>query len=227
MVGEDPNAIFYDHKTKRIFTIDRGSKSVTALDPRTGRVVGAVNDLKGRTEHSVSDDAGHLFLNIQDLGLLYRIDSQSLQITDTWPLAPCGQPSSMDMDRITHRIFIGCRSGAMTVVDAITGRIVAMQPIGGGVDATEYDEKRGLIYFSTGADGMMSVFHQDNPEKYSLVERVKTQVNSRTMAVDRTSGRAYLPAAEFGPIPPAEPGKKQLLRGPMVPGSFSLLVIGQ
>src|SRR5579863_8275933 len=32
-VGEDPNAIFYDRKTKRVFTIDRGSKSVSAIDP--------------------------------------------------------------------------------------------------------------------------------------------------------------------------------------------------
>ena len=225
-VGEDPNAIFYDPHTKRVFTIDRGSKRVSAIDPKTGKVVGTVEGLGGRTEHAVSDEAGHIFLNMQDLGTLLRIDAQALKVTDTWKLAPCELPSSMDMDRATHRIFIGCRSGVMTVVDAETGRIVTMQPIGKGVDATEYDHGKGLIYFSSGADGTMSVFHQDTPEKYTLLERVKTQIGARTMAGDRKTGRAYLSVAEFGPRPEAAPGKSQP-RAPMVPGSFSVLVMGE
>lgn len=95
-VGDDPNAIFYDRKTQRIFTIDRGSKRVTALDPKTGKVTGTVENLGGRTEHAVSDDAGHLFLNMQDLGTLLRIDTQTLKVTASWKLAPCELPSSMD-----------------------------------------------------------------------------------------------------------------------------------
>ncbi len=226
-VGGDPNAIFYDNKTKRIFTIDRDSKRVSAIDPKTNKVVGTVENLGGRTEHAVSDDKGHIFLNMQDLGTLLKIDTQTLKVTDTWKLAPCEQPSSMDMDRAHNRVFIGCRSGVMTVVDGATGKIVAMQPIGKGVDAAEFDAGRGLVYFSTGADGAMWVFHEDSADKYSLVETVKTQLNSRTMALDRKTGRAYLPTASFAPLPPAEPGKKQPRRGPMVPGSFGLLVIGQ
>jgi DNA-binding beta-propeller fold protein YncE len=49
-VGDDPNAIFYDRKTKRIVTIDRGSKRVSTIDPETGRVAGTVENLGGRTE---------------------------------------------------------------------------------------------------------------------------------------------------------------------------------
>src|ERR1035438_9891180 len=64
-VGADPNAIFYDRKTKRVFTVDRGSKRVSAIDPKTAKVAGTVEGLGGRTEHAVSDDAGHVFLNMQ------------------------------------------------------------------------------------------------------------------------------------------------------------------
>ena len=225
-VGEDPNAIFYDPKTKRVFTIDRGSKRVSAIDPKTGKVVGAVENLGGRTEHAVSDAAGHIFLNMQDRGTLLRIDAQALKVTDTWKLAPCELPSSMDMDRITHRIFIGCRSGVMAVVDAGSGRIVTTLPIGKGVDATEYDPGTGRIYFSSGADGTMSVFHQDTPEKYTLVDSAKTQIGARTMALDHKTGRAYLSVAEFGPRPAATPGKEQP-KAPMIPGTFSVLVLGE
>jgi DNA-binding beta-propeller fold protein YncE len=226
-VGEDPNAIFYDRKTKRVFTIDRGSKRVSAIDPTTAKVVGTVEGLGGRTEHAVSDDAGHVFLNMQDLGTLLRIDAQAMKVADTWKLAPCGQPSSMDMDRAHQRIFVGCRSGVMTVVNSLTGKIVDMQPIGRGVDATEFDPGQGLIYFSTGAgDGAMSVFHEDTPDKYTLVETVKTQPGARTMALDRKTGRAYLSAAKLGPVPPPTKDSPRP-RAPMIPGSFGVLVFGE
>jgi YVTN family beta-propeller protein len=225
-VGGDPNAIFYDPYTKRVYSIDRGSKRVSAIDPATGKVTGTVEGLGGKTEHAVADEAGHIFLNMQDLGTLLKIDAKAMKVTDTWKMAPCEQPSSMDMDRKTHRVFIGCRSGAMAVVDADTGRIVTMQPIGKGVDAAEFDASRGLIYFSTGTDGAMWVFHEDTPEKYTPVETVKTEAGARTMAVDRKTGKAYLSAAEFGPRPEAVPGKPQP-RASMIPGTFSVLVVGE
>jgi hypothetical protein len=185
-----------------------------------------VEGLGGRTEHAAADASGHVFLNMQDRGTLLRIDAQALKVTDTWKLAPCELPSSMDMDRATHRVFIGCRSGVMAVVDAGSGRIITTQPIGKGVDATEYDPGTGRIYFSSGADGTMWVFHQDTPEIYTLVESAKTQIGARTMALDRKTGRAYLSVAEFGPRPAAEPGKAQP-RAPMIPGTFSVLVLGE
>jgi hypothetical protein len=163
---------------------------------------------------------------MQDLGTLLRIDTKALKVIDTWKLAPCELPSSMDMDRAGNRVFIGCRSGVMTVVDAGSGRIVTMQPIGKGVDATEYDPARSLIYFSSGGDGTMSIFHQDTAGKYSLVQTVKTQLGARTMALDRKTGNAYLSVAEFGPRPDAAPGKPQP-RVPMIPGTFSVLVVGR
>jgi YVTN family beta-propeller protein len=225
-VGADPNAIFYDRKTKRIFTIDRGSKRVSVIDPKTNTVAGTVENLGGRTEHAVSDDAGHVFLNMQDLGTLLKIDAQTLQVTDTWKLAPCELPSSMDMDREHNRVFIGCRSGLMTVVDGATGRIVDRQLIGKGVDATEFDAGRGLLFFSTGTDGMMSVFHEETPDKYVLVERVKTQAGARTMAVDRKTGRAYLSVSDFGTAP-APTAQVPRPRAPQLPGTFGVLVLGQ
>jgi DNA-binding beta-propeller fold protein YncE len=226
-VGADPNGIVYDRKTHRIFTADRGSKRVTAIDAQTGKIAGMIDGLGGRTEHLASDDAGHIFLNMQDRNTVLRLDSQTLKVLDTWPLEPCGQPSSMDMDRKHERVFIGCRSGVMTVVDGNSGKIVTMQPIGRGVDATEFDPDKGLIFFSTGAgDGALSVFHQDTPDKYTLVESVKTQTGARTMALDRKTGRVYLSVAEFGPRPEPTPAKPQP-RPPMVPGTFSVLVVGQ
>ena len=225
-VGDDPNGIIYDHKTKRVFSADRGSKRVTAIDAKTGKIAGTIENLGGRTEHLASDEAGHVFLNMQDRGTMLRLDAQALKILDTWPLAPCEQPSSMDMDRKSERVFIGCRSGVMTVVDGNTGRIVTVQPIARGVDAAEFDPERALIFFSTGGgDGALSIFHEDTPDKYTLVESVKTQPGARTMALDRKTGQVYLSVANFGPAPAPTPGNPRP-RPPILPGSFSVLVVG-
>ncbi len=227
-VGDDPNGIIYDPKTQRVFSADRGSKRLTAIDAKTGKIVGMVDELGGRTEHLASDEAGHVFLNMQDVGKLHKIDAQNLKMMETWTLAPaCGQPSSMDMDRAHNRIFVGCRSGLLAVVDAANGKIVATQPIGMGVDALEFDSKTGLIYVSTGGgDGALSVFHQESPDKYSLVQNVKTLPGARTMALDKKTGSVYLPIADVGPRPDPTPENPNP-RARMVPGTFSVLVVGQ
>jgi DNA-binding beta-propeller fold protein YncE len=225
-VGDDPNAILFDGQTGRVFTIDRGSKRATAIDAATGKVVGTSPDLEGRTEHAALDGNGHIFVNMQSLNTLVKLDTQTLKVLQKWPTAPCGQPSSMDMDRKHNRVFIGCRSSAMVVMDGDTGAIVANQPIGPGVDAVEFDDQRGLIYLSTGGDGNLWVVHEDGPDKYTLLETVKTQTSARTLAVDRKTGKVFLSAAQFGPPPAPTPGGRQG-RGPMIPGSFSILVVGQ
>lgn len=226
-VGDDPNGIIYDRETKRIFTADRGSKRVTAIDAKTGKIVGTIENLGGRTEHLASDEAGHVFLNMQDRNTLLKLDARELKVLETWSTAPCEAPSSMDMDRAHSRIFIGCRgAGMMAVVDATSGKIVATNPIGGGVDAAEFNPETGLVYFSTGANGALSIFRQKSPNEYQLVENVPTQPGSRTMAVDRKTGRVYVAAAELGPRPAPTPENPRA-RPPIIPGTFSVLVIGQ
>ena len=226
-VGDDPNGIIYDPKTKRVFSADRGSKRLTAIDAKTGKIVGAVDDLGGRTEHLAADEAGHVFLNMQDKGTTLKIDAIGMKVMETWPVAPCAQPSSMDMDRTHNRVFIGCRSGLLAVVNAATGKVVTTQPIGPGVDALEFDAAKGLIYVSTGGgEGALSIFHEDSPDQYTLVENAKTLPGARTMALDHKTGRVYLPVADVGPAPAPTPDNPRP-RAPLVPGTFSVLVVGQ
>jgi DNA-binding beta-propeller fold protein YncE len=226
-VGDDPNGIIYDPKTQRVFSADRGSKRITAIDARTGKIVGTIEDLGGRTEHLASDQTGHVFLNMQDVGKLHKLDAQGLKVMETWTVVPpCGQPSSMDMDRAHNRVFIGCRSGLLAVVDGTTGKIIAVKPIGPGVDALEFDPQTGSIYVSTGGgDGALSIFHQENPDTYTLVKNVKTLPGARTMAIDHKTGTVYLPVADFGPRPDPTPANPNP-RAPILPGTFSVLVVG-
>ena len=199
---------------------------MTAIDAKTGKIVATSPDLAGRTEHLAADGNGHVFLNMQDLGTLLELDAKDLKVLNMWPLAGCGQPSSMDIDRSHQRVFIGCRSGVLAVVDGPSGKIVATQPIGPGVDALEFDPTRSLLFVSTGGgDGTLSIFHEDAPDRYSLVQNVKTLPGARTMALDRKTATVFLPVADTGPAPEPTPDNPHP-RPRMVPGSFSVLVVG-
>ena len=95
------------------------------------------------------------------------------------------------------------------------------------MDATEFDPDKGLVFFSTGGgDGAVSIFQEDAPDKYTLVETAKTQAGARTMALDRKTGRVFLSVAGFGPRPEPTAANPQP-RPPMVPGTFSILVVGK
>lgn len=81
-----------------------------------------------------------------------------------------------------------------------------------------------MKHLSSG-DGTMAVFRQENPDTYTLVERVLTHAGARAMALDRQTGRAYLAVAKLGPRPVAAAAAQP--RAPTIPGSLSVLVFGQ
>ena len=164
---------------------------------------------------------------MQDRNTTLKLDAQNFKVMETWPTAPCEAPSSMDMDRAHSRLIIGCRgAGMMAVMDPATGKIVTTNPIGGGVDAAEFDPKTGLAYFSTGADGALWIYREKTPDQFELVQKVPTQAGARTMAVDRKTGRVYVAGAELGPKPAPTPENPRA-RPPVLPGTFSVIVIGQ
>jgi YVTN family beta-propeller protein len=194
--GKKPDAIVYDPATSRVFAMNGGSNSSTAIDAATGHVAGTV-ELGGGPEFATADGLGNVFVNLEDESLVLRIDSRGLSVKDRWPLAPCEHPSSMAIDRANRRLFIGCRSHVMAVVNAETGKVITTFPIGDHVDASVFDPATGLIFNSTG-EGVIDVFHQDSPNQYSAVERIQTHPGSKTMALDQKTHQLFVPANESG-----------------------------
>jgi len=194
--GQKPDAIIYDPATSRVFAFNGGSNSATAIDAATGKVAGTV-DLAGGPEFAVADGNGFVYDNLEDESQLLKINSYELKVEQRWPTAPCASPSSMAMDRANRRLFLGCRSKVMAVVNADTGQVITTLPIADHVDATAFDTKTRLIFNSNG-EGTITVIHQDSPDKYSLVETVKTAPRAKTMALDPKTHRLFLSTAENG-----------------------------
>src|SRR6202521_5815471 len=132
----------------------------------------------------------------------------------------------MAIDTEHSRLFIGCDNKMMAVVDAKNGKVVTTVPIGDGVDANRFDPGTGLAFSSNGESGTLTVVHEDSPDKYTVVENVKTEKGARTMALDLKTHNVLLPAAEYGPAPAATADRPHP-RPSVLPGTFTILVAGQ
>jgi len=106
----------------------------------------------------------------------------------------------------------------MAVSDYQAGKVVATVPIGAGVDGAGYDAASGNA-FASNADGTLTVIHQDDPDRYRVSETLKTPEGSRNMGLDPANHHLFVVAGKFG----TAPGGRG--RAPVLPGSFSLLVI--
>jgi YVTN family beta-propeller protein len=220
--GENPDAILYDPASKRVFAFNGRSDDVTAIDAAKGEVVGTIK-VDGKPEFAVSDEKGEIFVNIEDKSELMALDPNKLEVKSRWPLAPCEEPSGLAMDRKHRRLFSGCDNKVMAVVDADSGKLVSTLPIGGGVDANGFDPETGLAFASCG-EGVLTVVHEDSPDKFSAAESVPTKRGARTMALDLVKHRIFLVTAEFGPVP-APTAAQPHPRPAILPDSFVVLVV--
>ena len=192
--GKKPDAIIFDPATSRVFAFNGAGNSATAISADTGKVAGTV-DLGGGPEFAAADGKGFVFNNLEEENFVLEINARALKVEQRWPTAPCTSPSSMAMDRATRRLFLGCRSKIMAVMNADTGQIVTTVPIGDHVDATAFEPATGLIFNSNG-DGTVTVIHEDSPDKYSVVQTIKTVPRARTMALDPKTHQIFLSVVE-------------------------------
>jgi len=195
-VGKKPDAIIYEPLTKRIYVMNGGSESITALNAADGAVAGTI-PLGGGPEFAVSDGKGNLYVNLEEQNETLHIDVHALRVKERWPLAPCATPTSLSLDQQNHRLFVGCRSHHFAVLDADSGKVIFTAPIGDRVDAGAWDPETKLVYLSTG-DGKVFIFHQDSPDKYSPVEEITTKTGAKTMGYDPKTRRVIVPTSENG-----------------------------
>lgn len=195
-VGKKPDAVIFEPLTKRIYVMNGDSDSITVLNAADGAVVGTI-ELGGGPEFAVSDAKGNLWVNLEDKSETLRIDVKALKVTQRFPLAPCATPTALALDRENRRLFVGCRSKQLAVLDADSGKVVFTAPLGDKVDAGAFDAKTRMIYMSTG-DGKVFVFHQNSADQYSQVQEITTKTGAKTMGYDAKTGNVIVPTSDNG-----------------------------
>jgi len=163
--------------------------------------------------------AHRVFINLEDKNEVAVIDTATHAVTARWPIAPGEEPTGLDIDVAHHRLFLGCSNAKMLVLDSTDGHVVASLPAGAGIDGAAFDPGTQLAFTSNGRDGTVTVVHEDTPDKFTVVQTLKTEVSARTMAVDPVSHKIYLPAARFEAPVAGATGRPK-----MIAGSFKVLV---
>ena len=196
------DGIMYDEPDDKIILTNhsRPIGTLTAIDPKTGDIVGTAELEDNSPEGAAADGKGHIFVNNERKNTIQVIDIKTWKATASWPLAPCEGPTGIAYDKASNRIFSGC-SNTSVVVDAATGKVVASIKNGTRVDALGYDPSKKLIFIPNGGEGNVTVVHQDSPDKYTVVDTVATFAGAKTIAVDPKTHNAYLFQPERGPAP--------------------------
>ena len=216
--GENPDAIMYDPFSKMIYVCNGRSADMTLINPKNEKVVQTIA-LGGKPETAVSDENGHIFVNIEDKNEVVVVNTKTFVVEHRWKTGTGEEPSGLAIDVATGRLFAGCGNKVLVVMDAANGKIIQELPIGDGCDGVGFDKDRKLVFSSNG-DGTLTVIKEKSAKSFEVTQQAVSEKSARTLAVDDKTHRVYLPAAEF-----AAPVEGQKRRS-VVPGSFHVLVMG-
>lgn len=205
--------------------------TLTAINPKTGDIVGTAELEDNSPEGAAADGKGHIYVNNERKSTMQVIDTKTWKATASWPLAPCEGPTGIAYDKASDRVFSGCNKTSV-VVDPKTGKVVASIMNGTRVDALGWDPGKKLMYIPNGGEGNVTVVHQDSPDSYRVVDTVTTFPGAKTITVDPKTHNVYLFQPERGPAPAppagapeAAPGGRGRGRGPLGPIVASWFIV--
>jgi DNA-binding beta-propeller fold protein YncE len=221
-----PDGIMGDPFNGRVYVFSHGAPNATVLDAKDGSIVGTI-DLGGAPEQAVSDGKGHLFVDLEDKGSIAVVDAKTLKVTATYDLqGKGGTCAGLAMDVKNNILFAACRSPqTMVILNAGDGKIIDTLPIGGGTDGAVFNPKT-MEAFSSQGDGTLTIVKENSSTSFVVEQTLQTMPRAKTLTLDGKTNRLLLITAEFTPAPAPPPGGRPG-RGQMVPGSFSILVVGK
>lgn len=225
-----PDGIMFDSYNERVWILGHTAPYVTVIDAKEGTVVGTV-DLVGTAEQAVSDGNGTVYINISDKGGVAVVDAKNLKVTANYDFSSKGvHGSGMAVDAKNHVLFAYYRDPKPVVVilNATNGNILATFPTGEGADTVAFNPAT-MEAISAEAAGSMTFIKENSPTNFTVEQTLQTLPGAKTMALDTKTNHVLTMTAEYAPAPAnAPPGPAgRPARGPMVPGSFSILMVGQ
>ncbi|HTD99845.1 MAG TPA: YncE family protein [Mucilaginibacter sp.] len=221
--GTNPDAIFYDEYSKKVYAFNGRSKDATVIDVATDKVVATI-PLGAKPETGVSDGKGKIFVNAETTNEIVMINASTYKVEARYKINEGEEPSGLDIDTKTNRLFIGCGGNkTMVVMDATNGKNLAKFPIG-DCDGLVFDPALKLAYTSNG-EGTISVVKEVNANKFEFVETIKTEPGARTIGIDVLTHKLYLPTAKSTPV--AATTENPRPRPKQIPGTFHVIEVGK
>ncbi len=182
------DGIRYDPVTHKAFTWE--GAHAWEVDMRTGKLIGTTPIGDG-LESGVADGRGHFYLNVEDSGFIERLDTRTYEIGPVYKIPGCGHAQGLSMDTRTRRLFMACDTDVM-IVNADDGSVVQKIPVPSRADMNCFDPVTKLAFNPNRVDSTVTVFHEDSPNKFTVVGRFPTGGGARTCAVDPRTHKLYV-----------------------------------
>jgi hypothetical protein len=224
-----PDGILLDPYNGRVWVLSHTPPYATVIDATQGSVVGTL-DLGGAPEQAVSDGKGTIYVNITDKASIAVVDAKNMTVTAHYDVSAKGsRGSGLALDVKNRILFAYYRQPTPTVVilSAQNGNIITTLPTGAGVDTVAFNPATMEAISAEGA-GSMTFIKENSPTSFAVEQTLQTQAGAKTLTLDTKTNRVFTMTAEFAPPAPGAPvGPGGFARGAMVPGSFSVLMVGR
>jgi DNA-binding beta-propeller fold protein YncE len=239
-VQGNPDGILQDSFNQRIYILSHQAPHVTVIDAKSGNVLGTL-DLGGAPEQAATDGKGHIYIDVSDKANVAVIDAKAMKVTAHYDLGDKGSGlAGLALDVKNQVLFVAARNSGvppaqpakptMVILSAKDGKILTTLPLAGGSDGAAFNPATKEA-FSTHGNGTLTVIKETGPASFEVEQNLDTMVGAKTLTLDTKTNHILTMAAQYGPAPaptaPPPAGGRGPARGPMLPDSFSILVIGK
>jgi DNA-binding beta-propeller fold protein YncE len=238
-----PDGILADPFNQRIYVFSHPTTDAIVIDAKEGKLLGTI-DLGGVPEQGVTDGKGHVYVTIQDKANIAVVDAKTMKVTTHYSLENKGSRcNGLALDAKNHVLFAACQQSGnppvtpaqpmMVILSATTGKIITALPLAGPSDGAVFNPATKEV-FSSHANGTMTIVKENSPTSFAVLQNLQTVAMAKCLTLDKKTNRILTDGAEYGPPPtPATPpaGGAQPQgrggRGPMLPDTFRILVVGK
>ncbi|HEY2162752.1 MAG TPA: hypothetical protein VGH04_02120, partial [Gemmatimonadaceae bacterium] len=114
----------------------------------------------------------------------------------------------------------------MVILSSDDGKILTKLPLAGSSDGAVFNPAT-MEAFSSGSNGTLTVVKENSPTSFEVEENLQTMNGARTLTLDTKTGHIFVMSVERGPAPPPPPAGGRGGQPPVIPGSFTVLMIGR
>ncbi|HEX3438493.1 MAG TPA: YncE family protein [Pseudacidobacterium sp.] len=222
--GRNPDAVVFEPGTKTVAVFSRRDQNATLVQTKSNQVASVLR-LPGFPAGAIVDGTGNIFVLIEDKNQLIRIDAKSGRDMSTWELPACQAPTGLAIDAKNKLLFALCENRTLTIVRTDNGALAATIELpGGGPGTVAFDAQRKLLFVADGGGGLI-VIQQEDPEHYTVRQRLDILPGSHVLAIDTSENRAYLIAAEYT-TRTDDVSEELKLRPAPAAGKCSVIVVG-
>jgi DNA-binding beta-propeller fold protein YncE len=183
----DTDSIGYDPATHYLYVDNGGDNAhetftmLSVVDTTAGAKLADIKIDGDTLEAMALEKSGdRLFLNNPAKNEVEVIDRKTNKLATSWPVKMGKGNSTMALDEPAHRLFVGCRSGAIVVFDSQSGKELQSLPIGRGVDDLIFDSASKRLYATSGGTGMVDVYKETDPDHYQSLGHIPSGPGAKT-----------------------------------------------